>query len=296
MRAFMRRGVAAAFACAVAFALVAGVMPQVANAAEAAVFTATVTPSYANPVTGQIDDAGGSASQALGESMVASTTKGQALVEIDAAGEVFVTLRIGLIDQIDGVSVECSSDGGSSFAAVETTEMQRDESHGQASADNTADVRFKAPSYDSVMRLRLDVVPMGREVVYFAQLSDLVEGNAAGFVQTVVPGEGSSGEAVAVSDGSSSAAVLQEAGEAAGAGAGEAGSGVSEFDADGNDVTGSAQAQTLEGPQIAMVVGCAAAVVAVAGVVAYAAYVRPKRAREAAAAAAASPKAPDDRA
>lgn len=296
MTSIVRKGLLPALALAVALVMAVGALPQSAYAAVSAVYTATVTPSYANPATGQIEDAGGSSNQALGESMVTSTTKTEALVETDTEGNTFVTLRIGLIDQITGVSVECSTDGGSTFDAVDVAEMQRDVSHGEASPDNTGDFRFQAPSPDSVMRVKLDVIPMGREVIYFVSLSNLVEGNSAGFVQTVTPGEGEPDDAAAdaAADGSDEASDqgAQQDADAA-VGNDSSASGVAEFDADGNEVTDDSNVKPLDGAQVATIVGVVAAVAIVAGVVVYAAYVRPKRARQAAAAAAASAPAKD---
>lgn len=286
MSACVRQAFAIALACLTSLVLASGALSGTAYAAVSTVRTATVTPSYANPVTGEIEDAGGAASQALGESMVTSATKDRALVEIDSSGDVFVTLRIGLIDQINGVSVECSSDGGESFSAVESMEMQRDTSHGEASPDNTVDVRFRAPSESCVMRLKLDVIPMGREVVYFAQLSDFADGNLAGFVQTVDSGSVDRGDAVDGGAPSTSSAAAPQGSSAS--------SGVTGYDADGNDVTGGAQVEPLDGSQIIVIVGVAAAVVLVVGAAVYAVYVRPKRAREAAAAACAGPPKDDD--
>lgn len=284
--------------CAALLAVAVLVAPQGAYAAVSSVKTATTAPTYQNPATGQIEDSGGSSNQALGESMVTSTTDGHALIETDTAGKTYITLRVHLADQITSVSVETSADGGKTFAAANATKMQEDLSHGEASQDNTADWRFEAPSADAVMRVKLDVIPMGRAVTYFVQLKDPVDGNSAGFVQSVTPGEGTD-DAAAAGDAADNEAKADDAKGSDGedekadstddlnAQSGSSDAGISEYNADGNKVNDDA-AKPLSGGTVAVIVAVAVAVVAVAGGVYYAAVLRPKRAKQAAAAAAAA--------
>lgn len=294
----------AGLAAALALALGTALAPQAALAAVSSVKTATVTPSYSNPATGQIEDSGGASNQALGESMVTSTTDPHALVETDTAGKTYITLRVHLADGVTGLAVETSTDGGNTFAAAQTTKMQEDLSHGELSQDNTADWRFEAPSADSVMRVKMDVAPMGRAVTFFVKLSDLVDGNSAGFVQSVTPGEGSDDAAASSGDASQDSGSDSKDSE----GSDDAkkadstddlnsqsgkDSGISEYNADGNKVNDDG-AKPLEGGTVAIIVAVAVAVVAVAGGIYYAVVVRPKRAKQAAAAAAAASDPSDD--
>lgn len=106
-------------------------------------------------------------------------------MEKDTAGNTFVTLRFKLADQMGAMSFWADNGGDGAFSAVEAAQMQVD------SASNTADWRFQVPSETSNIRVSMYVTPMGRDVVYFTQLTGLVEGNidAVPFVQTVTPGE-----------------------------------------------------------------------------------------------------------
>lgn len=298
-----RRGALVAIALVAVVLAAAATAPRAAFAAVSSVKTATTQATYQNPATGQIEDSGGTSNQALGESMVSSTTDANALVETDASGKVFITLRIHLADQIKGVAVETSADGGSTFAAAQVTKMQEDLSHGDGSQDNTFDWRFEAPSADAVMRVKLDVIPMGREVTYFVKLANPVDGNAAGFVQSVTPGEGSDD---AETTGSSDSTATDDAADPSTDGAkdesegdaatstddlneqsGSADAGISEYNADGNKVNDDG-AQPISGGTAAMIAGAVIVVAAIAGGVYYLVAVRPKRARQAAVAAAAA--------
>lgn len=147
------------------------------------VSTATVTASYSHPITGAIEDSGGESSSVLGQSMVEGATFPQALVEVDQDEVTWVSFRFKLADELSDITFAYDADGqGSNYQELTAEEVQ------QNTADNTVDYRVQAPGSDGVFRISLYVGAMGRSVVYFATLSDLVEGNSAEFVQSVEPG------------------------------------------------------------------------------------------------------------
>lgn len=270
----LRGACAAAFALLAAFVVSSSVLVGAAHAATSAVYTASTAPSYANPVTGAIEDSAGQSNVALAESMTTGCTYPAALVEKDTAGNTFVTLRFKLADQMGAMSFWADNGGDGAFSAVEAAQMQVD------SANNTADWRFQVPSETSNIRVSMYVTPMGRDVVYFTQLTGLVEGNidAVPFVQTITPGE----EAAEPAASSIS-------GEAAPQTDGAANSGVKEYNADGQETTeGQDRSEPLNGATTAAIVGGIVVVLAVAGVATYFAYLKPKRAKQAQAAAAAA--------
>lgn len=305
----IRSAYAAAFALAAALVLVASaVSPGPAFAAVSAVYTASTNPTYENPATGAIEDAAGGSNVALAESMVTSIVYENALIERDTDGVMYASLRFKLADQISSISLEASEDGAS-YEPVEVVQMQTGTDSATSTA--TADYRIAIPSETATLRCSMDVIPMGRAVVYFITFGALQEGDADGtFVVSVTPGEGTDDaapaaapvSAIASGDAGASGGTEDAEGEQAqsaddltGASANE---GVQEFDEEGREVTGGKQAEaSLDGGTIATIVGVAVAVIAVAGVAVYAAYLRPKRARQAsAAAAAAAAAAPDERA
>lgn len=170
--------------------------------------TATVTPSYTHPTTGAVEDSGSQSSAVLGQSMVEGATFNQALVEVDADENTWVTFRFNLADELSDISVAYDADGsGSAYQDLTAQEMQRN------TTDNTMDYRVQAPGTDGVFRIGLYVGAMGRSVVYFATLSDLVEGNAACFVQSVEAGQPltSALEAQAAAEEAAAAAAEAEA-------------------------------------------------------------------------------------
>ena len=273
----LRGACAAAFALLAAFVVSSSVLVGVAHAATSAVYTASTAPSYANPVTGAIEDSAGQSNVALAESMTTGCTYPAALVEKDTAGNTFVTLRFKLADQMGAMSFWADNGGDGAFSAVEAAQMQVD------SANNTANIRVS-----------MYVTPMGRDVVYFTQLTGLVEGNidAVPFVQTVTPGE-EAAEPTAAAEPAASASAEPAAssisGEAAPQTDGAANAGVKEYNADGQETTeGQDRSEPLNGATTAAIVGGIVVVLAVAGAAAYFAYLKPKRAKQAQAAAAAA--------
>ncbi len=273
-----------------ALALSVSALASVAHAATSAVFTASTVPSYSNPVTGEIEDSAGQSNVALAESMTTGCTYSAALVEKDTAGNTFVTLRFKLADQMGAMSFWADNGGDGAFAAVEAAQMQVD------SANNTADWRFQVPSETSNVRVSMYVTPMGRDVVYFTQLTGLVEGNtdAVPFVQTITSGEEAAEPVAAVEPAASASASGEPAasgtsGEAAPQTDGAANAGVKEYNADGQETTeGQDRSEPLDGATTAAIAGGIVVVLAIAGAVAYFAYLKPKRAKQAQAAAAAA--------
>lgn len=276
----LRGACAAAFALLAAFVVSSSVLVGAAHAATSAVYTASTAPSYANPVTGAIEDSAGQSNVALAESMTTGCTYPAALVEKDTAGNTFVTLRFKLADQMGAMSFWADNGGDGAFSAVEAAQMQVD------SANNTADWRFQVPSETSNIRVSMYVTPMGRDVVYFTQLTGLVEGNADAvpFVQTITPGEEAAEPTAAAEPAASSIS-----GEAAPQTDGAANSGVKEYNADGQETAeGQDRSEPLNGATTAAIVGGIVVVLAVAGAATYFAYLKPKRAKQAQAAAAAA--------
>ena len=144
---------------------VAGITAMSVYAADNGIYIATATPHYRNPQTGAIEDSGGDGSEVLGQSMTESATYKKALVEVDKAGNTYITIRLKLMDnirnpqfQVDGVSVSAEL-------------MQEDYTN------NTADYRMKVNSENSVIRCSMNVIAMGRDVIFYITVSDLTGGS-----------------------------------------------------------------------------------------------------------------------
>lgn len=284
----LRGACAAAFALLAAFAVSSSVLVGAAHAAASAVYTASTAPSYANPVTGAIEDSAGQSNVALAESMTTGCTYPAALVEKDTAGNTFVTLRFKLADQMGAMTFWADNAGDGAFAEVEATQMQT-----SAVGDTAvADWRFQVPSETSNIRVSMYVNPMSRAVVYFVQLANLAEGNtdALPFVESIVPGEEAAEPAPAAQSETAPAAdaAATATSEAAPSADSAANSGVKEYNADGQETTEGSQSAPLDGATTGAVVAGIVVVVVIAGVIAYFAYLKPRRAKQAAAAAAAA--------
>ncbi|RDB59139.1 hypothetical protein C1879_02400 [Paraeggerthella hongkongensis] len=269
---------------ALAFSAALSVGGSPAHAAVSSVSTAAVHASYANPDTGVIEDSGGQASEALGTSMSQGITGSSALVEKDADGSEFVTIRLSQADQIGEVSIASDVDRTGVYSEDVAAEiMQRD------AELNTADYRAQVASAQATLRISMYVHPMGRSVVYFVQLSDAAPGNSEGFVESIVAGQGSEqGQAPDGGTARGSSEALEGSAASTAASGDSAGSGVREFDGEGREVTGSA-APIFASPQT-YAIAAVAATAAVAAVAAtyYLAYGRKRKARSDNAAAAAA--------
>ncbi len=145
--------------------LVAGITSVPALAASNGIYIATATPHYKHPMTGKIEDAGGDGSAVLGQSMTESATYKKALVEVDPAGNTYITVRLQLMDNIQNPQFQV--DGKSVSASL----MQEDYTN------NTADYRMKVNSENSIIRCNMYVIAMGRDVIFYITVSNLQAGS-----------------------------------------------------------------------------------------------------------------------
>lgn len=143
----------------------AGITTMSAYAADNGIYIATATPHYRNPQTGVIEDSGGDGSYVLGQSMTESATYRKALVEVDASGNTYITIRLQLMDNIQNPRFQV--DG----SPVTATLMQEDY------INNTADYRMKVNSENSIVRCNMNVIAMGRDVIFYITFSNLQEGS-----------------------------------------------------------------------------------------------------------------------
>ncbi len=149
----------------VMLALMAGITSVPVLAASNGIYIATATPHYKHPTTGIIEDAGGDGSSVLGQSMTESATYKKALVEVDPAGNTYITVRLQLMDNIQNPQFQV--DG----KAVSASLMQEDYTN------NTADYRMKVNSENSIIRCNMYVIAMGRDVIFYITVSNLQSGS-----------------------------------------------------------------------------------------------------------------------
>lgn len=169
------------------------------QAASGNVYTCTVHPCYAHPVTGEIEDSGGEASYATGQGMVDGVVYTTGILELTDSGEYYLTVRFSLMDQTSGHSfwVQNVGDSGWATPAVGVT--------GNGTDDNgtTEDICIQVPGENCVVRCSMYVAPMGRDVVFYLYPSDYAAGNNTNMNATMVTdASGNGGTSTADSSGS----------------------------------------------------------------------------------------------
>ena len=170
-----------------------------AQAAAGTVYTCKINPSYAHPVTGEIEDAGGSSSTATGQGMVEGALGSSGILEVTDSGEYYLTIRMGLMDYSSGHSFRTQEVGASGWSSVEAAQT----GSGSDDSGTTADLRIPVPSESCIVRCSMYVEPMGRDVIFYFYPSDYTTGNSAGMNAEIVT-ETSASSANASSGGTSS--------------------------------------------------------------------------------------------
>lgn len=160
-RALLHIGIILAF---VTTLLATALIASPAYAVSSGTYVATATPHYAHPHTGKIEDSGGDGSATLGQAMTESATANKALVEVDSAGNTYVTVRLQLMDNIKNPSF--TVDGSNTQVQL----MQENASN------NTADYRIFVRNTNSVIRCTMYVTAMGRDVVFYITVGNLKAG------------------------------------------------------------------------------------------------------------------------
>ena len=138
----------------VMLALVASITSIHVSAASHGIYTATAAPHYRHPNTGVIEDSGGEGSAVLGQSMTDSATDTHALVEVDANGNTYATIRLKLSQYTSNQQFYIDTTGNGSYTPVSATIMQEDY------ANDTTDYRIKVPSENTIIRCTMYVEPM----------------------------------------------------------------------------------------------------------------------------------------
>lgn len=161
------------------------------KAASGTVYTCSVTPCYAHPVTGEIEDSGGEASYATGQGMVEGAVYTTGILEVTDSGEYYLTIRMSLMDLTSGHSfwVQNVGDSGWSTPAMGIT------GNGSDSNGNTADICIQVPSENCVVRGSMYVDLMGRDVIFYCYPSNFSEGNNTDMNATMVTSTAGSDDA-----------------------------------------------------------------------------------------------------
>lgn len=157
--------------------LLLAVWTPVYVSASSGIFLADTTPSYAHPVTNQIEDSGNN--PGIGQGMTESMIGAKALLEFDTEGTIYATARYYLTDQIRDVKIWTQKKGATNWQSVKATVMQQN-----VNGKYCTDYRFVIPSKDAIVRTSCYVDAMGREVIFYYTFSNPKEGSGD-FVKSI---------------------------------------------------------------------------------------------------------------
>lgn len=155
---------------------------QNVSAATGNVYTCKITASYQHPVTGKIEDSGGSQSKATGQGMVEGSVFSRGLMEVTQSGETYLTFRMSLIDYTSKHSFSVQKRGASGWSNASVVQT----ASGKDNNGKTADLRMKIPSKDCIIRCSMYVNSMGRNVIFYFYPSSVIEGNSVGMKALIV--------------------------------------------------------------------------------------------------------------
>ena len=130
-------------------------------------YTVDVTTHYEHPETGVIEDSAGEDNKTLGQSMTEGAIYNKGLYEVTADHN-YATIRIVLMDAVTEVNYYVADNP----VAAEKTQEGID-SEGRSYAD----FRFEDSDISNIIKCKLFVEPMGRDVVFFITLANPAAGN-----------------------------------------------------------------------------------------------------------------------
>ena len=152
------------------------------KAASGNVYSCQIARTYQHPVTGKVEDSGGSSSKATGQGMVEGAISSKGLLEVTDAGDYYLTFRISLVDYTSDLSFSVQKRGESRFQAQSVTQTAT----GKDNNGTTKDLRIKLSSQDSIIRCSMYVKPMGRNVIFYFYPGNYTTGNSVGMKALMV--------------------------------------------------------------------------------------------------------------
>ncbi len=152
------------------------------KAASGNVYSCQIARTYEHPVTGKVEDSGGSSSKATGQGMVEGAISSKGLLEVTDSGGYYLTFRISLVDYTSDLSFSVQKRGASGFQTQSVTQTAT----GKDNNGTTKDLRIKLPSQDSIIRCSMYLKPMGRNVIFYFYPGNYTAGNSVGMKALMV--------------------------------------------------------------------------------------------------------------
>lgn len=159
-----------------------GSLSKDVKAASGNVYSCQIARTYEHPVTGKVEDSGGSSSKATGQGMVEGAISSKGLLEVTDSGDYYLTFRISLVDYTSNLNFSVQKRGASGFQTQSVTQTAT----GKDNNGTTKDLRIKLPSQDSIIRCSMYVKPMGRNVIFYFYPGNYTTGNSVGMKALMV--------------------------------------------------------------------------------------------------------------
>ena len=159
-----------------------GSLSKDVKAASGNVYSCQIARTYEHPVTGKVEDSGGSSSKATGQGMVEGAISSKGLLEVTDSGDYYLTFRISLVDYTSDLSFSVQKRGASGFQTQSVTQTAT----GKDNNGTTKDLRIKLSSQDSIIRCSMYVKPMGRNVIFYFYPGNYTAGNSVGMKALMV--------------------------------------------------------------------------------------------------------------
>ena len=160
------------------------------KAASGNIYSCQIARTYEHPVTGKVEDSGGSSSKATGQGMVESAVSSKGLLEVTDSGEYYLTFRMSLADYTSKYDFSVQKRGASGFQSQSVTQTAT----GKDDNGTTKDLRIKLPSQDSIIRCSMFVKPMGRNVIFYFYPGNYTTGNSVGMKAQMVTSSSSASQ------------------------------------------------------------------------------------------------------
>lgn len=128
-------------------------------AMENGTYTMNTVTYYINPDTGKTDD-GGTGNIELGEGMCRSAVYEKAVVEQTDNGTE-ITVRMLLYSNLSNISFSVQESPKGSYKDIQYSIIK------ESASDDSADIKFTAPGADSLVKVKMYVAPMGRDVCFY---------------------------------------------------------------------------------------------------------------------------------
>lgn len=133
------------------------ITPTNAFALDNGTYTMDTKTYYLNPDTGKTDD-GGTQNAELGEGMCRSAVYEKAIVEKTDDG-VSITMRMLLYSNLSNIRFAVQESPKGAYNDIKYSVVKE--------GADSADIKFKAPSADSYVQVKMYVAPMGRDVCFY---------------------------------------------------------------------------------------------------------------------------------